>query len=146
MQSVCVISPYIRGDAIVLEFSSYREDLRGDIIGCSHGSGTGDHPTGVHLEARTKVSQTNVSILIDQDIVRFDVSVRQRQRGGGRGRGRGRRGVPFILCIHHKSRTRWAQWKHGSMTKTFHSCFHLCWKLLGSPEYANTHYISSWSN
>ena len=59
---------------------TYCEDFRGDVIRCPHCRGTGHLAVGVHLEARAKVGQSDVAVLVYKDIVRFDVSAE-----GGKG-------------------------------------------------------------
>ena len=57
----------------VLQLMTYRQDLGGDVVRCSYGCGTVDLPVGIHLETGTKVSQPNVTIFVDENIVRLDV-------------------------------------------------------------------------
>ena len=54
--------------------TAYCEDLGGDVVRGTHGSGTRDLPSGVHLQTGTKVSQSDVTIFVDENIVWFDVS------------------------------------------------------------------------
>ena len=57
----------------MLQLRTYRQDLRGDVVWCSYGCGTVDLAIGVHFEAGAKVSQPNVAILVNENIVRLDV-------------------------------------------------------------------------
>ena len=59
------------------QFAAYSKDLWRDIIRCTHGCCTVHLPIWVHLKTGTKVSQTDVTIFVDEDIVWFDVSVHE---------------------------------------------------------------------
>ena len=52
---------------------AYRQDLGGDVVWCSHSCGAVDFAIGIHLQAGAKVSQPNVAVLVDENIVRLDV-------------------------------------------------------------------------
>ena len=57
---------------------AYSEDLRGDVVWSTHGSGARDFPSGVHLQTGAKVGQSDVTIFVDENIVWFDVSEEER--------------------------------------------------------------------
>lgn len=57
----------------------HREYFRRDVVRSPHGSGASDQPFTVHLQTRPEVRQPDVSILVDQNIVRFDVSMETKQ-------------------------------------------------------------------
>ena len=52
---------------------AYRQDLGRDVVWCAYSCGAVDLPVGIHLQAGAKVSQSNVAIFVDENIVRLDV-------------------------------------------------------------------------
>ena len=54
---------------------TYRQNLGGDVVWCSNSSCTVDLAVGIHLEAGSKVSQTDMSIFVNENVVRFYVPV-----------------------------------------------------------------------
>ena len=50
------------------------QDLWRDVVWCAYSSGAVDLPILIQLEAGAKVCQPNVAILVDEHIVRLDVS------------------------------------------------------------------------
>ena len=52
---------------------AYRQDLGGDVVRCSYSCGAVDLAIGIHLQAGAKVSQSNVAVFVDENIVRLDI-------------------------------------------------------------------------
>ena len=52
---------------------AYRQDLGGDVVWCSYSCSAVDLAIGIHLQAGAKVSQSNVSVFVDENIVRLDI-------------------------------------------------------------------------
>lgn len=52
---------------------AYCQDLGGDVVWCSHSCGAVDLAVGIHLQAGAKVSQSNVAVFVDENIVRLDI-------------------------------------------------------------------------
>ena len=57
----------------MLQLMTYRQDLGGDVVWCSYGCGTVDLAIGVHFEAGAKVSQPDVAVFVNENVVRLDV-------------------------------------------------------------------------
>ena len=57
----------------MLQLRTYRQDLGGDVVRCSYGCGTVDLAIGVHFEAGAKVSQPDVAVFVNENVVRLDV-------------------------------------------------------------------------
>ena len=55
------------------------QDLWTDVIRSTHGSGAIDFPIGIHLEARAKISQSDMTVLVNENVVWFDVPVQKQQ-------------------------------------------------------------------
>ena len=52
---------------------AYRQNLGGDVVRSPNSRGTVDLAVGIHLEAGPEVRQPDVSVFVNENIVRFNI-------------------------------------------------------------------------
>ena len=94
------------------------KDLWTDVIRSTHGCGAIDFPIGIHLEARAKVSQSDVTILVNENVVWFDVPVQEQQASKQLAKGSGTT-HPHTHGFTHTMHVLYLHY-HKQNTNTFH--------------------------
>lgn len=85
------------------ELLCHLKDLRTDVIGSTHSSGAIDFPIGIHLQTGAKVSKSDVAILVNENVVRFDVPVQKNDRQATRESSISRQGGQPIWLHSHQT-------------------------------------------
>ena len=61
------------------ELLGHLKDFGADVIRSTHSSGAINFPVGIHLKTRAKVSKSDVAILVNENVVWFNVPTHKRQ-------------------------------------------------------------------